>query len=504
MSSAEHLESLDAAVRSDLRLFVDKTFAYLHPGQDIDDNWHLDAIVHKLEQVRLGKIRRLLITMPPRALKSIITSVAFPAYLLGRDPSVQVACVSYGEELGAQLASNCRDVMTSEWYRRACPGARLVREAEHNLCTAAHGCRRTTTINGPFTGLGCDVLIVDDPIKAQDVFSAPRREAVNSWVRCVASTRLNDKRSGAIIVVMQRLHEDDLAANLIASGGWDHLNLPAINDEDREIEIGGGRVHRWAKGELLQPVREPLEVLEQLRRDMGEYAFSAQYLQRPIPAAGNLVKREWLRTYDVLPPREPGDRCIQAWDFAVSASPGADYTAAITALVKGNSVYVIDVFRARIDYPQQRAALERLWKKFRPEEIYVEDAANGTPHLADLRARPLPGVPTPIGVRPKGDKIQRLHVHSSRIQAGDLLLPVLAPWKAAFIDELMAFPYAKHDDQVDALSLLMASSAPRTCAPPISANATKCFDGSEAEEFIDSTPSEMGVMSKCFSGEWDL
>jgi predicted phage terminase large subunit-like protein len=455
------IDAFDAALRTDFASFLQRTFRELEPGGELSPGWHLDAIARKLEQVRQGKIKRLLITMPPRSLKSMTVSVAFPAYLLGHDPTCRVITASYGEDLSGKHARDCRTVMQSPWYRRVFSGTRIARNraAEHDFQTTRHGGRLSTTVGGAMTGRGGDILIIDDPIKAGDALSDTRRKAVNDWFSNTALTRLNDKRTGAVIVVMQRLHDDDLAAHLLTQGGWDHLDLPAIAQSDERIEIGTGRFHERKAGEALQPDREPLDTLGEIRRNMSAYDFSAQYLQRPVPLDGNLVRPEWLKPYDRLPEEsETGARAriVQSWDLAVSDSTGADYSVCITALVRGKRIWVLDVFRDRINYPAQKKKLIALARHWQADVVLVEKAANGTPLLDDLRQLDIDGVPTPIGVPVKGAKLERLMVQTSRLEAGDVMLPAKAPWRAAFLHELAAFPNARNDDQVDALSQLMA------------------------------------------------
>lgn len=453
--------TLNSVLRTDFPSFLHKSFLQLNPGETFQDNWHLKAIAWHLERVRRGEIKRLLITMPPRSLKSLSVSVAFPAFLLGHDPTLRVVTASYAEDLSLKLARDCRSLMQARWYKDVFPKTRLRRgrTAENDFETTQHGGRLSTTTGGALTGRGGDIIIVDDPMKASDAQSDARRHGVTEWFQGTLLSRLNDKRTGAIIVVMQRLHVDDLAGKLIATGDWTHLNLPAIAPGEEMVEVGENRFHRRAAGEALHPSREPLDVLDQLRREMGSHDFSAQYLQEPVPAAGNLIKREWFGYYDVAPERELPGQLIQSWDFAVSDGDGADYTVAITAWVRGQQICILDVFRARIDYPEQKRKFIELARHWKPDLIIVEKAANGAPLLSDLRQLNLPGVRTPVGITPKGSKIERLSVNSSRIEAGDVLLPRSARWLDEFITEVIAFPKGMHDDQVDALSQLLTRTA---------------------------------------------
>lgn len=447
----------DAVLRQDLATFVGKSFATVSPGTPFLANWHIRAIAHQLERVRKGEVRRLLITMPPRSLKSITASVAFPAFLLGHDPTMRIVCVSYAEDLAQKLARDSRAVMESAWYRRIFPGTRVSRakSAELDFETTKRGGRLSTSVGGTLTGRGGSLIVIDDAQKPADAMSSAKRATTRDWFRNTLSSRLDDKRNDSIVVVMQRLHLDDLAGHLTEQGVWTHLNLPAIAVENERIELGYGKIHHRKAGEPLHLAREPLEVLERLKEDMGPFHFAAQYQQCPLPEQGNLVRWEWFETYEVPPsPGDPG-RIIQSWDFAVRDGESNDFSVCITAHVRGNDVHILDIFRSKLDYPDQRQAVVSQANRLQANVILIETAANGSPLLADLRHLNAAGMPTPIGVPVQGSKVERLSIQSHRIQAGDVKLPDKALWLEDFRAEILAFPHGRHDDQVDALSQLL-------------------------------------------------
>lgn len=443
------------AVRNHFVPFAIQAFAATNPGKTFKRNWHHEAIAYALWQVETGAIKRLLITMPPRSLKSELVSVAWPAYLLGRDAARRFLAISYGEELSSRLARLSRTVITSPFYQKAFPGTKLKRSASLDFETTLLGGRNSTTLGGVVTGRGGDIIVLDDPQKAEDAMSQARRDSAWAWFQNTLLTRLDDKQSGAIVVVQQRLHVDDIAGRLIEAGGWTHLSLPAIAEKDEEIPIGDGRVHARRENDVLHPDREPLEVLMDLKAQMGTGNFSAQYQQSPIPVEGNLIQPKWFLNYDQAPPIGAGVYILQSWDSAVEARATNDYTVCITALIKGNLIYIIDVFRKRILYPEQRQAVINLGLKYKPRKILIESTANGSPLRHDLRALGIQGFPPIIGVAPRGDKIARVAVHSGAMEANHVYLPNEAAWKAEFLDEIRAFPSGKHDDIVDALSQLM-------------------------------------------------
>ena len=201
-------EQFDAIVRNDFVSFIQKCFHLLLPKVPFLINWHIFAIAFHLELVRVGKIKRLIINLPPQSLKSIMSSVAFPAFVLGYDSSKHLIVVSYGSELAAKLGNDCRAVLQSAWYQRLFPGTRISRlkNTEAEVMTTRHGYRLATSVGGTLTGRGGDFVIIDDPIKPQDAYSDSMRESANDWFDNTLLTRLDDKRTGAIILVMQRLH----------------------------------------------------------------------------------------------------------------------------------------------------------------------------------------------------------------------------------------------------------------------------------------------------------
>jgi hypothetical protein len=229
-----------ALLRNDLSSFIWKSFHTILPGTPYLPNWHIEAIIYQLMRVRQGEISRLLINQPPRSLKSICVSVAYVAWLLGHDPSRRVIVVSYSNELAAELHRQFRMIIDAPWYQALFPGMRAARDTGTELVTTAGGSRYATSGGGALTGRGADLIIVDDPLKAEEAMSEAARKRVIDWYSGTLVSRLNDKESGPIIVVMQRLHENDLAGHLLDQGGWEHLDLPAIAVDDSVIPVGNG------------------------------------------------------------------------------------------------------------------------------------------------------------------------------------------------------------------------------------------------------------------------
>jgi predicted phage terminase large subunit-like protein len=280
-------------------------------------------------------------------------------------------------------------------------------------------------------------------------------------------TRLNDKEKGVIILIMQRLHEDDLAGHVLSATGWNQLCLPAEAVEDEEIDLGHGRFHKRRQGDLLQPERESAKTLDRIKRDIGGIRYSAQYQQRPVPAEGNYVRRTWLKTYTNIP-TGVGVRKVQSWDVATTTGETNDYSVCVSAHLHRGKFYITDVWRGRMIMPDLKRQIISRAQAMGVNVVLIEKAGLGFPLFQDLSVEHNEGMPRPIGIVPDGDKTVRLEGVTPILERGDLLLPEEAPWLADFLTELLGFPHNRHDDQVDALSqLLNWRNSPRYREPLI-------------------------------------
>src|SRR5712671_5651094 len=436
----------DAILRQDPLAFAQAAFNILEPDRTFEPSWHHEAITEVLQNLN-GKRTRQYINAPPRSLKFFLVSVAWVAFKLGHEPTHKFICASYSANLANHHAAQCRRLMQSNLYTSLFT-TRLSKITEDELVTTRGGFRIATSVGATITGLGGDTLIADDPLNGSEAYSESSRKTVNSWFTGTLLSRLNDKRTGAIVVVSQRLHQEDLTRFLIGQGGWDGLVLPAIAPRDTEIRIGTWR-RFWKEGEPLQ-AREPLDVLEDQRRQLMGTVFAAQYLQDPVPEAGNMLKRDWLKSYDLPPVRQAGDQIVQSWDTAVKVTATSDYSVCLTFLVRNKiEYYVIDVWRKKVEFPDLCSAVLSQVTKHPPNAILIEDHASGSPLIAQCKRI---GVTDIIGRRATADKKTRMSGETVKLQSGSLILPRSAPWLDEFLLEYTAFPGAKHDDQMDALS----------------------------------------------------
>ena len=437
--------------RRDLKSFIIKCLMTVDSSQPYVDSQHLDLIAHYLTLAYEGKMRRLIINLPPRSLKSIAASVAFPAFVLGHDPSHRIICASYSSDLAGKLGRDTRTVMEQKFYKDTFPRTRLnpKKLAEDDFETTMGGYRLATSVGGTLTGRGGGIIIIDDPIKAQDAHSPVKREDVVRWFNGTLMSRLDDKRDGIIIVIMQRVHVDDLTATLLEQGGWEILRLPAIADSDERYSLGDGRFFTRSPDDVLQPIREPRSVLDQLRRDLGPYYFNSQYQQSPVPEAGNLINWEWFKTFEQSPSTDYGDRVVQSWDIAHTTGDRSDYSVGTTWLIKGGHYYLIDLYRDRLEFPALKKKIITYAQQHGSTTVLVEDVGTGTAMIQQLRAETRLNI---MAVKPEGCKADRMTAQSATIEGGRVFIPYSIPWLAEFKVEMLAFPHGKHDDQVDSLS----------------------------------------------------
>jgi predicted phage terminase large subunit-like protein len=444
-------------MRADFYSFMVRCFTELYGGVTFLPSWHIEVLAARLQAVREGKVKRLIINIPPRHLKSLAASIALPAWFLGHDPGAAIICATYGQDLSDKFARDCRSLMQSRWYEATFP-TRLTssRAALQELVTTRSGFRLATSVGGVLTGRGADLIIIDDPMKPTDAMSETRRAAVNDWYDGTLYSRLNDKSAGAILVVMQRLHEDDLVGHVLRQEGWEVLSFPAVAESDERFSIatifGPKNFHR-AAGSALQPARESLETLDQTRATIGAYNFASQYQQTPAPAGGGLVKEIWFQRYDPGDLPSSFDQVVQSWDTANKPTELADYSVCTTWGLSGAKFYLLNVLRKKLAYPELKRAVKEQRAAFSPSVILVEDKASGTQLIQDLIEE---GLSMITRFNPDGDKVMRLHAQTATMENGFVHIPREAHWLADYIHELTVFPNGRHDDQVDSTSQALA------------------------------------------------
>jgi predicted phage terminase large subunit-like protein len=447
-------KAADTLYRNHFGAVVYAAFAVVNPGLKLRPNWHIDCVCHHLQMMVTGQTaKRLVLNQPPRSLKSFIVSVCLPAWLLGRNPSSRIICASYSVDLANKFSRDCRSLIDSPFYKRIFPRTRLnpKKATEGEFETTRRGYRFTTSVGGTLTGRGGDVLIIDDPIKGNDGNSVVALEGAIDWFRNTALSRLDNPGESLIIVTMQRLHVNDLSGILIESG-WPKLVLPAIATEPIDHVVADREVHHRPVGQLLQPDRDSMEALEEIRREVGSRVFAAQYQQDPTPPDGNLIKAAWLKRYQVALDRTSYRNVVLSCDPAGKAGVLNDYTAITIAGVSNKELHLLHVARGHWSVLQMRDQISALAEHWKPDLALIEDTSSGMGLIQLLREQTSLSI---VGRHPKDDKETRMCRHQGRFEAGRVLLPVEAPWLAEFESELLSFPSGRYDDQVDAFMLFL-------------------------------------------------
>lgn len=479
---------LQILIRNDFATFVRQTFATLNPGAQLHWSPYLDYLCAKLQDLAEGRIKRLIVMVPPRHLKSCCANVALTAFFLGHNPAKEIMSVSYSGELAKGFGEDVRKVMLSEWYQAAF-ATRLAsdRAPANALKTTEGGIRRATSIDGTATGVGADLLIFDDPQKPGEIMSDVVRRATNRAYENTFLSRRNDPNTCGVLAIMQRLHEDDFIGHLLAlENNWEVVRLPAVAEEDEAVSYQtplGPQTYRRAAGEPLNPGRIDLEELDAIRATLGEAVWAAQYMQRPTPAGGGLIKSAWFRRYTERPVRF--DRVYQSWDTASSAEDYSNFSVCTTWGVIGDSVYLLDVYRERLLYPQLRGHVLRLASYWNADDVIIEDKASGIQLVQDLQHQ---GFNKVRGVKPTGDKQMRMSVQTALIETGRVLIPEHAEWLEEFLHELVMFPNGRYDDQVDSVSQALAEINYK----PMAGRGVYEYYREESERIMG-RPSEFGV-----------
>jgi predicted phage terminase large subunit-like protein len=438
--------AFQAALAQHLMAFTEFAFSVVRPEVVFKPNWHLEAITEKLSEVARGNVRRLIITLPPRTLKSLCSSVALPAWFLGHYPWERVVVVSYSELLARTHANDFRLLVNHPIYQATFPAMCLERDTDREITTTKRGRRIATSIEGTLTGLGGNLIIIDDPMKPGDAMSESVRARVIEWYRSTLLSRGDDKTATRIVVAMQRVHQDDLAGYLQEQGGFEVLNFPAIAQRSEGYYLGDGRIYTPQKGELLHPEHEPAHVLVELKRNMGPIAFSAQYQQSPIPPGGRIIKRKWLTTYDDIR-LQSDDRIIMSWDIALSETESGDYSACVVLLRRGEVFYILEVVRGRFPFETLKRKIMEVKQRYGSSTLLIEDSPISRGLIQSLREQSINVTP----YKPDTDKQSRVISQTDLFEGGSVRFPRCAGWLEEFTAELLAFP-GRHDDQVDALT----------------------------------------------------
>lgn len=447
-------KALDDLTKEHFYAFVLRSFNTINPDIAFVDNWHIELLCDAMEAVRNGKIKRLIINVPPRSLKSVIISVAFPAWVLANKPSERVVVASYTQALALKHSADTRLIMQSKWYRKLFPNSCIIKgeNTKRKFCTSKNGYRFATSISGTLTGEGGNILIADDPHNPSRIASKGERKKVIEWFTNVFASRLNNKKTGAIILVMQRLHEEDLSGYLLSnSDTWHHISIPAISESDHSVEFLGKVYANRKSGDVLEQERDGIEYVNSVKADLGFNAFEAQYQQKPVSCSGNIIKKEWLQYIDNSTELWRNKKHYISIDCANSIGTENDFSVIATFCDDYGKLYLLDVIRVKMEYPKLRDKIKTVINAINPAYVLIEDKANGTSLIQDLQRE----IYSIVAIKPTKSKECRVNDIISFLECGNLIIAENLSWKREFEDEMLAFPHGKHDDQVDALSQMV-------------------------------------------------
>ncbi len=455
------LDVFYSLLRTDFKSFVIKVFNEISGGSGYIDGEYIDLVCDYIVNVINSNQNRLIINIPPRYMKSIICSVALPAFILGHNPRAHIICVSYSDDLATKFANDTRNVMTSDWYMRTFPMTRISKHqfAKDDFETTVHGGRFATSVGGGLTGRGAEWIIIDDPIKPADANSEIMRNRVNDWYHTTLFSRLNDKNTGRILLIMQRLHQDDLSGHLLENtDGFKLLRLPIIADKDETIPFTQSkRVFRRTIGTPLHPERESIETVMHIKDSVGELVFSGQYQQLPAPQEGCIIKSEWMQYYTAKP--ENFTHIITSWDTASKTGTTNAYSACITFGISADKhIYLLDIYRGKLEFPHLANMVKSKFDSLfaahprAQHTVIIEDASSGTPLIQFL---PELGVNKSHidAIHPDEDKVARMSGASGHVYRGTVLFPSIHNhfWND-FEKELLLFPNSAFKDQCDAFA----------------------------------------------------
>lgn len=435
--------------------FVQEAWDIVDPSAYID-GWHIKTICDHLQAVYEGKIKRLIINIPPGFAKSLISSVFYPAWVWLKNPKHRFLTGSYAADLAIRDTRRCRQLIQSEWYQYLWSDKYKFVEDQNQksfFYNDKNGYRTAFSTGSAITGHRGDTIILDDPLNYKFAHSDKIRNSINTWILEALFTRLNDQAKGAIIIIMQRLHEDDVTGFLLEkTKGWEHLCLPMEYEQDRKCKTSIFTDPRKKENEILWH-NISRETLDEYKTTLGTYAVAGQLQQRPSPASGGLVKRKDFK-YFSLANQPKFNYVIQAWDTAVETKEENDFSVGVTAGFTNDDVYIFDIWKGKVEYPELARQIELYGHKHSPTEIHVEKKQSGQQILQDLTRRSrFKILPFETG---RLSKEARLIANTPLIEQGHVYLPDEANWVSDFLDEICTFPFGKHDDQVDSFAIALS------------------------------------------------
>lgn len=436
--------------------FLLDAFKALHNGNELETNWHIKYLCNLLQEQAYKIVNKediekhLLINVPPRTLKSELVNIIFSAYCWILDDSIQIISSSYSASLSISMNTQARRILDSDWFILHFPD--IVRSKDENtkatFTNTNGGLRYSTSTGGTVTGKGGDIIIIDDPQNPSLARSEVERDNVNNFFNETLRSRLNNPSKGIFIVIMQRLHENDLTGMLLKlePEKWNHICLPAEESEN----VKPKELRKFYIDGLLSPKRLSKVVLSSFKKGLGSYGYSGQYEQLPAPAEGGIIKRNWFNTVESLP-----DNIV--WNFffdtAYTSKTSNDPSAMICCSYHDNFLWVKEVRTVHLEFPDLIKEIKSFCYSngYNSSSLaFVEPKASGKSIVQYIR------VNTDLNIieskTPTTDKVSRVNAVSSFLESKRVNL-LNRSWNDGFLNECASFPNGLHDDQVDVLTM---------------------------------------------------
>jgi predicted phage terminase large subunit-like protein len=459
------LSAANAVAEGKLSAFARMAWPIVNPGRPLVWNWHMDAICEHLEAITRGEIHRLIVNVPPGHSKTTLVSIVWPVWEWIRRPQLRYLCASYSDNLARKASIDRRKILSSNWYRRAFSKERWTIDGANTqgeIGNTFSGFMLATSVGGQGTGRHGDRVVIDDPIKAADIYTVALANHVK-WFNETIRTRITDASTSAFVLVMQRLHAADLSGVLEQDPTWCLLKLRSLSDTSKRApNLVGWIDPREEDDEPLFAERFSKAMLDAERGPfgLGPIAFAAQHNQDPVADGASIFKREWWKFWTPEDLPDEFDEVFGSWDMTFKGGAETDFVVGQVFGRVGPNLYLLDQTRARLSFTDTLKAFTGLASKWPTVARWlVEEKANGAAILDVLR----PHIPGLIAVNPTESKPARASAVSSLVEAGNVFLPSPAhfPWVMQLLEELSSFPHGVYDDQVDAFTQALRDSLTR-------------------------------------------
>ena len=435
--------------------FIKQAWKYVEPSIDLLWNWHIDAIANHLQAVAEGKIKRLIINIPFRCSKSTLCSTLFPAWCWVNNPGKKMITTSYDEALALRDAWAMRALVNTEWYKSLFPKEQPFQLSDDQsqkrfFANNSGGHRLARGITSGATGHTAELLIADDPMNAKKVTSETERQTAVDSFQNQFMTRLSPPGQGAVVIVMQRLHHQDLSGIYMEDPNWDKLIIPMVwEGTQRSRTRLDWKDPRSEAGELMFPSYFTQEAIDGYKVN-GSQFIASQLQQHPVATEGSIIKHEWIREYRELPNVK---RYSWSWDTAFKTGDKNDYSVGTLWAECEDGYYLVDMIRKKLEYTALKHIISSAYQSQPSAEVIIEDKATGQSLVQDLRRfTQLPVIPVIPGRDMPGQKGERLEIAAGLFEAGKVFIPKDAQWKLNFIQEITEFGFQPHDDIVDSVT----------------------------------------------------